>query len=83
MMKAWKNIPLYMKIFILLIAGCVIGFVFGENVAVLAPVGLSLIHISPSTDRIRPVKMGTMMASREGFTISRRAPLVQRPTQEA
>lgn len=24
MMKAWKNIPLYMKIFILLIAGCVI-----------------------------------------------------------
>lgn len=45
MMKAWKNIPLYMKIFILLIAGCVIGFVFGENVAVLAPVGDAYIKL--------------------------------------
>ena len=45
MMKAWKNIPLYMKIFILLIAGGVIGFVFGENVAVLAPVGDAYIKL--------------------------------------
>lgn len=38
-MKAWRNVPLYLKIFILLIIGGIIGFIFGERVAVLAPIG--------------------------------------------
>ena len=38
-MKAWKNVPLYMKIFILLIVGGLVGFIFGEKVEVLSPVG--------------------------------------------
>ena len=35
-MKAWKNTPLHIKIFVLLIIGCAIGFLFGERVTVLA-----------------------------------------------
>lgn len=38
-MKKWKNIPLYIKIFILLMIGCICGFVFGPKVAVFAPIG--------------------------------------------
>ena len=38
---------------------------------------------TPSGPRSRPVRMGTMMASRAGTTISWRAPRVHRATQEA
>ena len=38
-MKAWKKVPLYLKIFILLIIGGAIGFIFGERVEVVAPIG--------------------------------------------
>ena len=38
---------------------------------------------TPSGPRSRPVRMGTIMASSAGATISRRAPLVHRATQEA
>lgn len=38
-MKAWKNVPLYIKIFILLIAGGILGFIFGESVEIVAPIG--------------------------------------------
>ena len=38
---------------------------------------------TPVGPRISPVRMGTMMASNAGTTISCRAPLVQRATQEA
>ena len=38
-MKAWKKVPLYLKIFILLIIGGAIGFIFGERVEVEAPIG--------------------------------------------
>ena len=38
-MKAWKSVPLYIKIFILLIAGGILGFIFGESVEIVAPIG--------------------------------------------
>ena len=44
-MKAWKNTPLHIKIFVLLIIGCAIGFLFGERVTVLAPIGDAYIKL--------------------------------------
>ena len=38
-MKAWKSVPLYIKIFILLIADGILGFIFGESVEIVAPIG--------------------------------------------
>ena len=34
-----ESVPLYIKIFILLIAGGILGFIFGESVEIVAPIG--------------------------------------------
>ena len=34
-MKAWKNIPLYIKIFILMLIGAVVGYIVGPDIAVV------------------------------------------------
>lgn len=44
-MKKWKETPLYMQIFILLVLGCICGFVFGSKVSVLAPIGNAYIKL--------------------------------------
>lgn len=38
-MKAWRNIPLYMKIFILLVLGAIIGFFLGDKVTMFKAFG--------------------------------------------
>lgn len=38
-MKAWKNVPLYIKIFILMILGAIVGAVVGESISVVAFLG--------------------------------------------
>lgn len=38
-MKAWKNIPLYIKIFILMLIGAVVGYIVGPDIAVVSFLG--------------------------------------------
>lgn len=38
-MKAWKNVPLYIKIFILMILGAIVGAIVGESISVVAFLG--------------------------------------------
>ncbi|WP_294192020.1 dicarboxylate/amino acid:cation symporter [uncultured Cloacibacillus sp.] len=45
MFAAWKKVPLYKQIFILLVIGAILGFVFGEKVAVFAPFGTAYIKL--------------------------------------
>lgn len=45
MFAAWKKVPLYKQIFILLVIGAIFGFVFGEKVAVFAPFGTAYIKL--------------------------------------
>lgn len=45
MLSAWKKVPLYMKIFILMIIGAAVGFIFGEKVAMFAPLGAAYIKL--------------------------------------
>lgn len=45
MFAAWKKVPLYKQIFILLVIGAILGFVFGEKVAVFAPFGAAYIKL--------------------------------------
>ena len=38
-MKAWKNVPLYIKIFILMLIGAVVGYIVGPDIAVVSFLG--------------------------------------------
>lgn len=38
-MKAWKNVPLYIKIFILMILGAIVGAIVGEDISAVAFLG--------------------------------------------
>lgn len=38
-MKAWKNVPLYIKIFILMLLGAIVGYIVGPDIAAVAFLG--------------------------------------------
>ena len=35
-MKAWKKVPLYIKIFILMLLGAIVGYIVGPDIAAVA-----------------------------------------------
>ena len=38
-MKAWKKVPLYIKIFILMLLGAIVGYIVGPDIAAVAFLG--------------------------------------------
>lgn len=44
-MKFWFRLPLYFKIFIMMVIGCIVGFIVGPGIKVISPIGDGFIKL--------------------------------------